>query len=117
MKTASSRSGSAAPIASLFAFAGIWASLEVDEGEELIHSCSIVTCEPNRLLRPIHDRMPVILAPEAEAAWLDVESDPAAIADLLRPAPEDMLGPRCERRSQRRARGRPELLDPPLKLF
>lgn len=105
------------PDRDLFAFAGIWASLEVDGGEEL-HSCSIVTCEPNRLLRPIHDRMPVILAPEAEAAWLDVESDPAAIADLLRPPPEDLLEARDVNDAVSSvSEDGPHLLDPPLRLF
>lgn len=100
-----------------FAFAGIWASLS-REGEEPIHSCSIVTCEPNRLLRPIHDRMPVILPADAEPAWLDPELEVSALEALLRPAPEEMLGLRevGDAVNDVRADG-PELLDPPLKLF
>src|SRR5262249_9451018 len=66
--------------ADLFAFAGIWAALATDErnGEghgDAVHSCAIVTCEPNELVRPIHDRMPVILEPGSEDAWLDPEAD------------------------------------------
>ena len=44
----------------LFAFAGIWASYERNGGERRA-SCAIVTSQPNELMRPIHDRMPVIL--------------------------------------------------------
>jgi putative SOS response-associated peptidase YedK len=58
------------PDGDLFAFAGIWAALPRREDDELLHSCAIVTCAPNELIRPIHDRMPVILIPDAEGAWL-----------------------------------------------
>ena len=59
--------------------------------DDPLHSCAIVTCAPNELIRPIHDRMPAILAPEAEAAWLDPESDPAKALGLLEPAPSEAL--------------------------
>jgi putative SOS response-associated peptidase YedK len=75
----------------LFAFAGLWAALPSRESDEVLHSCSIVTCPPNRLIRPIHDRMPVILAPDTETAWLDPERDPEELLALLAPAPDDVL--------------------------
>ncbi len=75
----------------LFAFAGIWAELPERSGDEVLHSCAIVTTQPNRLVRPIHDRMPVVLAPDAEAAWLDSAAEPGDLRKLLAPAPEDML--------------------------
>jgi len=46
---------------------------------------------PNDLLRPIHDRMPVILDPAHYDRWLDRDVPGAAVADLLRPAPNDWL--------------------------
>ncbi len=49
------------PDGDLFAFAGIWAALPQGDDPGALHSCAIVTCEPNRLIRPIHDRMPVVL--------------------------------------------------------
>ena len=55
-----------------FAFAGLWDRWRPPEGEK-VESCTILTTEPNDLLVPIHDRMPVILPPEAYAAWLDPE--------------------------------------------
>lgn len=53
-----------------FAFAGLWEHWEAPGGEA-IESCTILTTEANELLRPIHDRMPVILAPKDYDLWLD----------------------------------------------
>ena len=75
----------------LFAFAGIWASLAARDGEGELVSCAIVTCEPNELIRPLHDRMPVVLMPEAEARWLDPAAGTKELGSLLAPAPEDVL--------------------------
>ena len=77
--------------AGLFAFAGIWAELPERQGDGVLHSCAIVTCEPNGLVRPIHDRMPVVLTPEAEAGWLDADAEPGDLARLLAPAPDGLL--------------------------
>jgi len=80
------------PDGRLFAFAGVWAKLPARDGSsDVLHSCAIVTCAPNALIRPIHDRMPVVLQPEAEARWLDPEVDPDELLGLLVPAPEDAL--------------------------
>jgi putative SOS response-associated peptidase YedK len=79
------------PDGELFAFAGLWAELPQRDGEGVLHSCTIVTCAPNELIQPIHDRMPVVLAPELEAAWLDPNGEPDALGELLVPAPEGML--------------------------
>jgi len=79
------------PDGELFAFAGVWAALSQKGGEEALHSCAIVTCAPNDLIRPIHNRMPVILSADAEAAWLDPDLGTDALADLLIPAPDDAL--------------------------
>jgi putative SOS response-associated peptidase YedK len=72
-----------------FAFAGLWEPPNPREpGSEA--TCAIVTTDPNELLRPIHDRMPVILAPEDWDRWLDPETRrTGALRALLRPcAPE-----------------------------
>ena len=75
----------------LFAFAGLWERWRSPEGE-LLETCSILTAEANAVVRPIHERMPVILAPGAYARWLDPElRDPAALGDLLRPLQDDAL--------------------------
>jgi putative SOS response-associated peptidase YedK len=67
----------------LIAFAGIWQEWRRQP------TCAIVTCPANALLSPIHDRMPVIVAPEDFALWLG-EAGPGA-ARLMQPAPEDAL--------------------------
>jgi putative SOS response-associated peptidase YedK len=54
-----------------FCLAGLWTCWTSPDGE-VVPSCTIITCAANELARPIHDRMPVILAdPEAWDAWLD----------------------------------------------
>ncbi len=53
-----------------FGFAGLWDVWSSPDGETL-RTCTIVTTEPNELLRPIHDRMPVIVPKELEELWLD----------------------------------------------
>src|SRR4051794_18925041 len=79
------------PDGEFFAFAGLWAELPERSGDEVIHSCTIVTCEPNELIRPIHDRMPVVLRPDVEGAWLDPHAETGDLHALLAPAPEELL--------------------------
>lgn len=73
------------------ALAGLWGSWRDDAGER-VTSCTIITTEPNRLVAPIHDRMPVVLPPAAWEPWLDPEfGDSAALLEMLVPAPEGTL--------------------------
>ena len=70
-----------------FGFAGLWDAWTSPEGEE-IQTCTIITTEANELLKPIHDRMPVILTREAEGLWLDpTTQEPAKLLPLLSPYP------------------------------
>jgi len=74
------------------ALAGLWSTWRDRESGERLTSCTIVTTEPNDLLRPIHDRMPVVLAEEHWDRWLDREFDDVEVLrDELRPAPEGLL--------------------------
>jgi putative SOS response-associated peptidase YedK len=57
----------------LFAFAGLWGRARTDAGELL--SFTIITGPPNELVRPVHDRMPIVLAETAYDAWLDPTLD------------------------------------------
>ncbi len=52
----------------LFGLAGLWETWK--SNDETIHSCTIITTKPNELVADIHDRMPVILKPQAEQTWL-----------------------------------------------
>lgn len=76
------------------AFAGLWSTWRdpTDPEAEPLRTFAIVTTASNATLAPIHDRMPVILPPEAWAAWLDPEPPaPGELLALLRPAPDDLL--------------------------
>jgi putative SOS response-associated peptidase YedK len=73
-----------------FAFAGLWERWR--KGEQAIESCSIIVTEPNAVLEPIHDRMPVILSPNAYGLWLDPDvEDGTRLQSLLRPYPADEM--------------------------
>jgi len=81
------RSKSGGPIA----FAGLWETWSGPNGEE-VETAAIVTTRANRTLATIHDRMPVILAPEAFNVWLDCRAvDATTAAALIAPAPESLL--------------------------
>jgi putative SOS response-associated peptidase YedK len=68
-----------------FAFAGLWSTWR--RGEAKLRSCTIITTAANSAVAPLHDRMPVILEPGAEAAWLDPATPRAMLLALLRPLP------------------------------
>lgn len=71
-----------------FAFAGLWESWR-DPAGQVIPSCTIITTGANELLRPVHERMPVILLPDLEEFWLDTDvTDSAAFTDILSPYPD-----------------------------
>jgi len=74
-----------------FAFAGLWEQWHPPEGAD-IESCTILTTDPNELLRPIHNRMPVILAPSTYDQWLDpTVHDAETLKSLIRPYPSEEL--------------------------
>lgn len=74
-----------------FAFAGLWDLWHSPDGQQL-RTCTLITTEPNAVVAPIHDRMPVILTPDAREMWLDNSiQDEHALLPLLSPYPaEDM---------------------------
>jgi putative SOS response-associated peptidase YedK len=74
-----------------FGFAGLWELWQSPDGEEVL-SCTIITTEANELLKAVHDRMPVILTRDAEAAWLDPKTqDPEKLLPLLKQFPPDQM--------------------------
>ena len=76
--------------AQLFAFAGLWEQWKSPD-EDIINSCTILTTEANDLLRPIHDRMPVILESKNYELWLDSEAQQPQLQQLLRPYQADLM--------------------------
>ena len=72
-----------------FAFAGLWDAWQPPEGDK-ISSFTIITTEPNELIKPIHHRMPVILRAEDEDAWLNPEmQDTNQLAAFLKSYPSE----------------------------
>jgi putative SOS response-associated peptidase YedK len=68
-----------------FAFAGLWEHWEGPDNSA-IESCTIVTTDANDTLRPLHDRMPVILRKEDYDQWLDSKADDSTkLSELLKP--------------------------------
>ena len=91
------------------ALAGLWERWEGPD--EIVESCAILTTRANRTVRRIHDRMPVILAPESYDQWLEADSENLeSLRELFAPFPDgemvshpvspyvnntDHEGPRC----------------------
>ena len=65
------------------AFAGIWSAERAGDGD--IDACAVITCAANELVAPVHQRMPVILSPEAYDDWLSPDADVGTLLALLQP--------------------------------
>ncbi|AEI62287.1 hypothetical protein LILAB_01790 [Corallococcus macrosporus] len=61
----------------LLTLAGLWEEWTAPDTGEVLNTCTLITTGPNALMAPIHDRMPVILAPEAQEVWLRPEPQEA----------------------------------------
>jgi putative SOS response-associated peptidase YedK len=66
----------------VFAFAGLWSIWRGEDGRQL-RTCTILTTAAGPAIAPLHDRMPVILGPGAEAAWLERSQPPERLRELL----------------------------------
>lgn len=94
-----------------FAFAGLWERWQNPEGSEIL-STTIITTQPNTLMSPIHNRMPVILPRPAWARWLDASpATPEALQSLLLAYPaEEMEAYPISTRINSPGNDRPEVL-------
>jgi putative SOS response-associated peptidase YedK len=72
----------------LFSFAGLWEKWNNPQGET-VETCTILTTEANELMRPLHDRMPVILDADGEALWLEQTASADALRVLFVPFASD----------------------------
>lgn len=76
------------------AFAGLWAQWkgQLNGQDAIVRSCTILTTSANDTMKPVHDRMPVILEPENFAHWLDPDvTDVNDISTLMVPAPNSIV--------------------------
>ena len=74
---------------SLFAMAGLWDTWQNEKGQT-INSFTIITAEPNELMAPIHNRMPVILDKNGSEAWLKT-TNKNSLKNLLKPYPSEKM--------------------------
>ena len=71
----------------LFAFAGLWSTW--DSGDETLNTFTIITTKANKILSPLHSRMPVILHPDNYETWLT--ADPKSLPSLFSGCLEEKL--------------------------
>ncbi len=76
---------------SLFAFAGLWETWKDKAADRELCTFTIVTTDPNELMQPIHNRMPVIVPRQDYARWLAPADSGQLPTDLLRPFPANQM--------------------------
>lgn len=75
-----------------FAFAGLWDSWRNPQEGDVLNTFTIITTDPNALVRPIHNRMPVIYDAAMGRQWLEHSYDRAmTLAAVLRPCPSEFM--------------------------
>jgi putative SOS response-associated peptidase YedK len=73
------------------AFAGVWEVWRESDEAEPLETCAILTTDANAIVRPLHDRMPVILTSAEQGLWLDPDAAPTELRCLLAPsAPQEL---------------------------
>lgn len=100
--------------ADVFGLAGLWEQWKNPETGELVKSCTIVTGEPNDLIKSLHDRMAVILPRSEYATWLNPKiTDVRQLQPLLQPYPaESMVAFPVSPRVNNPRYDAPDLIDP-----
>jgi len=97
-----------------FGMAGLWERWRDPATGEPLESCCIVTTAPSPAVAHVHDRMPVIVPPEAYAEWLDPRNEAVdRLARLFEACPRPGLGARPVSTRVNNARNQgPELIEP-----
>jgi putative SOS response-associated peptidase YedK len=74
----------------LMTFPGLYSTYTRPSGEK-IHTCSIITCDANEIMKPIHPRMPVILNPTTSSIWLNEATHQDELIALLKPIDDHLI--------------------------
>jgi putative SOS response-associated peptidase YedK len=77
-------------------FAGLWETWKETPDATKLTTCSIVTCGPNEMMEPFHDRLPVMLPRDLWDVWLDPDIEPAALKELLVPYASTIRGTKAQ---------------------
>lgn len=75
----------------MFGLGGLWERWQPDPDAEPIETCTIITTQPNAITEPLHNRMPLIIAPSDYERWLDPATPSAEVAAVLRPYPAEEM--------------------------
>lgn len=73
----------------IMGFAGLWDTWT--NGTDKLATCCVITTQANELLRPLHERMPVILERKDFGAWLNPTTSKRVIDDMMRTYPEERM--------------------------
>jgi putative SOS response-associated peptidase YedK len=74
-----------------YGFAGLWERWKDPGTHAWLETFSIVTTEPNQVVAPLHNRMPVMIERKDYARWLSVNANDPPPVDLLRPFPAEQM--------------------------
>lgn len=97
----------------LWSLAGLWEYWRAPGAEHGLVTFTIITTRANDQVAPLHDRMPVILRPEDEEIWLDVEgSEVDELVPLLRPYTGPMALSPVSQAVNSAANNDPSLIEP-----
>lgn len=98
----------------LFGLAGLWDRWVDPTTKDPVLTCTIITGEPNDLIKTMHHRMAVILPPAYFDVWLNRDiQDPAQLSDLLKPYPaEEMVAYAVSQKVNNAGYDAPELIEP-----
>ena len=101
----------------LFCMAGLWETW--GPVNQSVETCTIITTEANATLKPLHERMPVILGSDDYDFWLDTEfCDQTRLQELLRPVPnQDLVMREVSRVVNKVANDSPACIEPEATLF
>lgn len=74
----------------IFSMAGLWETWTSPEGKK-IQSFTVITQNPNSVMKDIHDRMPAILTRDQENIWLSDDISPSELLEMIEPYPDENM--------------------------